>query len=81
LEIVKMTPRQLLTEHTAAQYIGMSVAFLRAARCRGKVGARSPGPEFLKLGKSVRYDVADLDAWLTSRRRRTTSDSEPAACA
>ena len=73
-----MTRPQLVTEQTAAEYIGMSVAFLRAARQRGKVGARTPGPQFLKLGKSVRYDVADLDCWLESRRRRTTSDPEAA---
>ena len=72
---------RLVTEHAAARYIGMSVAFLRASRCRGRVGGRSPGPPFLKLGKSVRYDISDLDAWLATRRRRTTSDPEPAEAA
>ncbi len=58
----------LLAETEAAHYIGMSVAYLRMDRCRGHVGHRTPGPPFLKLGRSVRYDVRDLDAWLAERR-------------
>ena len=57
----------LLNEHGAAAYIGLSVAFLRAARCRG-LSDRTPSPPYLKLGRAVRYDRADLDAWLDARR-------------
>lgn len=60
--------RELLDEVAAAAHIGMSVAFLRAARCRGTLGNRSPGPPYHQLGRSVRYDRADLDAWLDARR-------------
>lgn len=58
----------LLPETEAAHYIGMSVAYLRMDRCRGHVGNRTPGPPFLKLGRSVRYDVRDLEKWLAERR-------------
>jgi hypothetical protein len=36
------------------------------------------GPEFLKLGHAVRYDPADLEQYLESARRRSTSD--PGSC-
>jgi|SRR5215469_993932 len=58
----------LLTEAEAAVYIGMSPAFLRMDRCRGHVGNRTPGPAWMKLGRTVRYDMRDLDAWLAERR-------------
>lgn len=58
----------LLPETEAAHYIGMSVAYLRMDRCRGHVGGRTPGPPWLKLGRTIRYDTRDLDAWLADRR-------------
>ena len=58
----------LVDEREAARRIGMSVAFLRADRYRGHVGARTPGPPFYRVGKAVRYDVADLEQWLAERR-------------
>lgn len=64
---------ELLNEADAARHIGMSVAFLRAGRCHGLVGNRTPSPTYLKLGRSVRYARADLDAWLAARRRVSTS--------
>ena len=45
-------------------YIGMSVAFLRAAR----LGRGTPGPPFVRIGRWVRYALADLDAWLATKR-------------
>ena len=59
---------QLVDEREAARRIGMSVAFLRADRYRGHVGGRTPGPPFYRVGKAVRYDLGDLDAWLAERR-------------
>lgn len=32
------------------------------------------GPVFIKTGRTVRYRKSDLDAWLNSHRRRSTSD-------
>ena len=42
----------------AATYLGLSGRTLEAKRVTGG------GPKFLKLGRAVRYDVDDLDAWL-----------------
>lgn len=53
----------------AAHHIGLSVSTLNKLRVFGG------GPVFLKLGRRVAYDVADLDAWLATKRRRSTSDA------
>lgn len=51
----------------AAEYIGMSVAFLNRHRISGD------GPAYLKLGGRIWYPETDLDTWLASRRRTSTS--------
>jgi hypothetical protein len=63
-----MSNSNLLPEGAAAVYINMSVAFLRSGRLHGIVGGRTPPPPYLKLGRTVRYDTRDLDAWLAERR-------------
>lgn len=59
---------ELLNEATAAAVIGMSVAFLRRGRLEGMVGNNTPPPPHFKLGRTVRYLRADLDAWVLARR-------------
>jgi predicted DNA-binding transcriptional regulator AlpA len=59
---------ELLTESEAAHYIGMSVAYLRADRVRGTLKGRTPGPSFLRLGRTIRYEKADLDQWIEQCR-------------
>lgn len=53
-----------LTELEAARYIGMSRSFLAQARMDGDRLNRTPGPSFIKIGRSVRYLREDLDKWL-----------------
>jgi predicted DNA-binding transcriptional regulator AlpA len=60
--------RRLLTDPEAATYIGMSISFLRQGRMEGRRANRSPGPPFIKMGKAIRYDIQDLDAWLAANR-------------
>jgi hypothetical protein len=52
----------VVREREAAQHIGMSIAFLRQARRDGR------GPAHFRLGRTVRYQIADLDAWLSIHR-------------
>jgi predicted DNA-binding transcriptional regulator AlpA len=53
----------VLQERAAASYIGMSRAFLRAARN----GRGTPGPVYLQIGRAIRYRISDLDQWLGQR--------------
>lgn len=55
----------LLNEKEAAEYINMSVPFLSKSRSEGTLGDRTPAPGFLKLGKSVMYEKAELDRWIS----------------
>ena len=61
----------MLSTRQAAAFIGMSMSFLRMARCEGHRGNRTPGPVFYRLGKIVRYSTDDLRAWLDARRCET----------
>jgi hypothetical protein len=57
-----------LKEGPAAEYIGMSVSYLRLSRMRGATKC-TDAPPFVRIGKAVRYLPRDLDAWLESRRQ------------
>ena len=64
----------------ASGYTGVSASTLAKLRLTGS------GPRYSKLGKIVLYDVTDLDEWIASRKRRSTSEppspmSANAACA
>jgi predicted DNA-binding transcriptional regulator AlpA len=52
----------------AADYIGMSVSWLNKAAVFGT------GPRFIKIGRSVRYWRSDLDEFLATKLRKSTSD-------
>ena len=57
-----------LNEKQAAKYIGMSRSFLAQNRMEGDLENRTPGPPYLKIGKTIRYLIEDLDAWLLKHR-------------
>lgn len=59
---------QTLNTHEAAAYVGLSYSTLTKLRLTGG------GPPFIKLGARVVYRVSDLDAWLESRMRTSTSE-------
>lgn len=60
-----------LRETEAATYIGMSRSFLRQSRMNGPRVRHAPPPPFIKVGRSIRYLRADLDAWLQKFRVET----------
>ena len=60
--------RKMLRTPEAATYCGSSASTFEKLRLFGG------GPPFVKLGRRVVYDPADLDAWLAANRRRSTSD-------
>ena len=55
----------------AAERLNLKQKTLENWRCLGV------GPPFYKIGERVFYDEADLDAWLQSRRRTSTSQPSP----
>lgn len=59
--------RAAITTREAAKYLGLSSSTLNKWRCHGG------GPEFLKLGRAVRYRFEDLDAFVAVRRLNSTS--------
>ncbi len=62
-------PLPLLTEKEAAKVLGFSVRTLQGWRCRGG------GPQFVRISHScIRYRREDLDGWIESRLRYSTSD-------
>lgn len=62
-------PRAILRPPEAATYLGLTTSTLAKRRLRGEP------PIFVRLGvRAVGYRRTDLDAWLLSCRRRSTSD-------
>ncbi|HIF0138867.1 TPA: DNA-binding protein [Legionella anisa] len=56
-------------EIEAANYICMSRSFLSQDRVNGALKNRTPGPKFIKIGRSIRYLKEDLDMWLNQQRK------------
>jgi len=63
-----MPTKVVLRSNEAAIFIGMSESFLRQSRIYGDLPGRTPGPPYLKVGRAVRYLVADLETWLEEHR-------------
>lgn len=58
----------MFTTEKAAEYLGLRKTTLEAWRCRGG------GPLFVKMNKAVRYRREDLDRFLDSKLRTSTSE-------
>jgi excisionase family DNA binding protein len=57
-----------LTRKEAANYLRLGESTL------AKLFVSGDGPPAIKIGRAVRYSTLDLEAWMSSRRRRSTSD-------
>ena len=57
----------MLNTKQAATQIGLKPNTLAKWRCEGG------GPVFFKVGRSVRYRLEDLSAWLAEKRSTSTS--------
>ena len=60
---------RLLRPRDAANLLGLSESTLAKLRLTGG------GPEYLKLGRSIRYARKSVDSWIAARARRSTSDT------
>lgn len=56
-----MLPKPLLRRVEAAAYLGLSPETLASDVTRKRLGI-----PFIRLGRAVRYRIADLDAWLNT---------------
>lgn len=63
---------ELLDTDDVAAYIGLSPVTLRKWRMTGA------GPNFVRLGRAVRYRKAVIDAFLTAREYATTTEADMA---
>ena len=73
MQNVAQNTRRILKTHDAAEYCGSSASTFEKLRLTGG------GAVYSKIGRRVVYCTEDLDAWLASRRRRSTSDTTGAA--
>ena len=60
---------RLLSEKEVEQFYGITRRWLQKKRCTGG------GPIFIKIGKSVRYRISDIESFLEAHRRSSTSDT------
>ena len=58
----------LLRTADAARRLGVSASFLEKARVDGS------GPKFVKIGRTVVYRDNDIDLWVASLVRQSTSE-------
>lgn len=64
-----------LKEAEVAEWLSLSSKTLQGWRLRGE------GPPFKKFGRSVRYAVPAVEAWIAARERSSTSaSSAPYPC-
>ena len=59
--------KPVMNVQQAACYLGLAVSTLNKWRCYGD------GPLFIKMGRSVRYRLKDLNDYIEGRRAGSTS--------
>lgn len=65
----KLRPQEYVRTRDAARYLSLSHRTLEKLRVTGA------GPQYFKMGRAVLYAISDLEAWLASNRRCSTSES------
>jgi hypothetical protein len=58
--------QMLLDEKKTALLLGVSLSYLRKARCEGAHHNRTPGPLFVQVGGRIYYRRADLKDWVNN---------------
>ena len=67
-----MQPDILKTEEVASR-LRLSKRYIEALRLKGA------GPRHIRIGRAVRYRIEDVNDWVRSRVRSSTSDAGGAA--
>lgn len=63
----KGPPERMLCRGEVANGYNIPLRYLEIAACKGG------GPPFVKIGRLVRYRVADLEEWIAKNRYESTS--------
>ena len=63
----------LLDEKQAADFLGVSLSFLRKSRSEGAPGNRTQAPLFVRVGGRIYYRRPDLDSWVAGLEARRIS--------
>lgn len=58
-----------LSPEEAARRVGLEASTLANYRWSGR------GPRYLKLGRTIRYRLVDIERWLDEQTRSSTSDT------
>ena len=61
-------PKKLVRPPGAANYLDTTTNYLAKRRCLGLP------PEFVRIGRSIYYELSALDALIDAGRRKSTSD-------
>jgi predicted DNA-binding transcriptional regulator AlpA len=64
--MIRTPTASLIDERAAAEYIGMTTSALRVWRAQTSPRSRTVGPPFVRIGRTIRYRVTDLDAWIAA---------------
>ena len=68
----------LLDERQTAAYIRLATSTLRNMRCADtkRLAAKQPlkGPRWIRIGRSVRYRISDLDKWIEDIARKDNAE-------
>jgi len=70
-----MSKKEYLNTRELAEATGISASTWNKRRLTGD------SPPHLKIGASVRYDLATVRAWMAARERRSTSENKSAPAA
>jgi hypothetical protein len=62
--------QMLLDEKKTALVLGVSLSYLRKARCEGAHHNRTPGPLFVQVGGRIYYRRTDLKDWVDNLASR-----------
>jgi excisionase family DNA binding protein len=63
------SPETYFRPREAAEYLRSSESTLAKKRLNGN------GPPFVRIGRAIRYRRSDLDSWMSSSIRRSTSET------
>ena len=71
-------PKQVYSTSETAHYLGVCKSDIDKSRVTGELRGH-PAPSFIKLGRSIRYRVEDLNKWLKERPSFSSIAEESAA--